>query len=640
MAELEPAPLPDDFCLARTAPLTANDLLEAGPVLIVCLNLTRHHVPLRAVTFALDVTLPVRDENGDIQDGAVAGETGSVAGDRARAIENYKAFQRLFRLVARFGGGRVRLPDLRHVVAGTNGEPDRYERTPFLWLADIEITEGAEFIIDGLLMVPTGGLTEPWFRDIDNEKRYPKDTCVTFASGIEQAAISGTGVVDGNARGNIATVPLEWIQPTQNGAINWSSTKTAQCRCHGIVWGEAGGDPRVPPRYVRITGITSRDHLRSCFVGALTNVYLANVSGGDSWTDHIYYFAEGDRSAFARTHNTGTGAVNLDCFGFWRGGALNLADGYVHGLTARDLEPNPTGTQINTNPENTEGRPYAARRLQTIVGPRPFKIGGGVRGLLVTADLARLESVVGVGGRGFEVEGEVFHSGAPDLYYTTENAAPSASGRPCRIVSVGQPYKHIYPRGCRASLRVHRLPGKTVLFENPRGRPVYDLDLRFTVDYHPATTGTADLVTLNETAERVRIHVEAWERAVAGGGPKRFVVVADTHAAGNGKTDTPPAPYLEAPTAPARGVHGVEVSGRVHTDRGVAWTAFVTHDSNGVESPDESPAVSGLVARSLQVVATDGLVSTAPARWRHEQVTYGVAATASGPSPITVPARQ
>ncbi len=266
-----------------------------------------------------------------------------------------------------------------------------------------------------------------------------------------------------------------------------------------------------------------------------------------------------------------------------------------------------------------------------------------MRGLLVTADLARLESVVGLGGRGFEVEGEVFHNGAPDLYYTTENAAPSASGTPCRIVSVGQPYVHVYPRGCRANLRVHRLPGKTVLFENPPGRPVYDLDLRFTVDYHPETTTEGDLVRFNETAERVRVHVEAWERAVAGGGPGRVVVVAGTHAAGTGKTDTPPAPYLEAPTPRALGVHGVEVSGRVHTGRTAPWAAFV-ETVDGEEVRDETPTVSGLVARGLTVVdpGTYTLEQAEAAEqlrlWQHDRPSATSPTTPSLP-PTTRPAR-
>jgi|GEM_PF-6672135 len=70
---MEP-PVEDLVCADRTEPLTVNDLLEAAPILIVCLNATRRHVPLRAVTFAIDATLPVRDDNDDLHDGVEPGE--------------------------------------------------------------------------------------------------------------------------------------------------------------------------------------------------------------------------------------------------------------------------------------------------------------------------------------------------------------------------------------------------------------------------------------------------------------------------------------------------------------------------------------------------------------------------------------
>ncbi len=608
---------------------------------------------------ALSVEIPVgRTANGDDFAPMIAGPvydetdiscgTVDYAATIARSQQNWFALHRSMDLVSRSGGGKVLIPDVRDGAG---------ERIPFFWLGDIRIPEGVELVIDGLLKIPAGGLYEQytgangssikgWFRLVPgnntSEKIYHRNSRVGFASGIRFAAISGSGIVDGNAvafapdgtpdptRGNVGHPHFHpaWLNGkdydpnSTSGPTSLQSAGPASIQAFGVYWGlpEDGGPP---PRLVRITGITVRNTLGSCFVGALANVQLSGVRAEDSLADHAFYFSDGDNVLLSRGLDTGTNAVDLHAAGYWRGGALNIGDAHVLGFTVSDVRENPasqfTFDYVDAD-MNTATRSYTARRLEVVLGPRPYKLGGSVLGLLVYADLLLLDAVVQLRGPGFTVHGDVYHTGAPNTYRQVTRSGQIVDD-PTRLVGIGPRYLHRIAAGCEVRLGAHRLPGKTLLFDND-GHEFDGLGLSFAVDYHPETTGSGDLALVYRTGHDLRLHVSAPERAPAGGGPGALIVFDQTDALAL-PPGTPSADgKLIGPLPPARGVHGVVVSGRVHTERATAWCRV-----------DAAAIVSGLVARGLTVV---GAASTTPdaALWRHEQTVYLVPGGGTRPSPL------
>jgi|GEM_PF-3192526 len=558
-----------------------------------------------------------------------------------RARENWRAIHRSMDLVSQNGGGKVLIPDVR------DGQGNR---VPFFWLGDIRIPEGVELVIDGLLKVPDGGLTDiPFFVDPDLEPNpdvpenrvQPKHTYVGFGwngagtpedpfTPIRFAAISGSGIIDGNAiafdangdpdptaaaagRGNVGhpEFPSAWLNGDPfdvNDPDSWNDGPAQGITCCGVRWaggkGGAGG-PKPAPAFVRITGITVRNTLRSCFVGNLARVHLSGVRAENALTDHLYYFSPASEVDGARTAEVGANASDLHGSGYYWGGALILADAHVHGLTVTDIRPNPTASFTFTVPAGTFS--YATRNLGAVVAPRHYRTTGSVTGLAVHADLvaratdAGLASVVAVRGVGFRVEGVVYHTGNPD----TADPADSTT----TLVQIGAPYLHRVATGGAVRLAAHRLPGKTRLFRND-GQEFDGLDLHFAVDYHPATVQSDSLVILTRSGQGLRLHVDAPERAPAGGGPAGLLRIRQTTALAVGEGDLAPETDTVGPLPPARGFHDVTVSGRVQN--GAAWCDIIEGDD---------ALVSGLVARDLTVVDVAGGTPDAE-RWTHDRVTY------------------
>ncbi len=589
---------------------------------------------------ALSVEIPVGDEP-PMRAGAVYSDTDCTmvheADTIARAQENWRAIHRSMNLVSKNGGGKVLVPDVR------DGDGNRI---PFFWVGDIRIPEGVELVIDGLLMVPDGGLTDNTaFDEVYGDPSSPnvkhKHTCVGFGwngpasnpTPIRFAAISGSGIIDGNAvafdangdpdptaatllgRGNVgrADFPSVWLNGSSYNPATGANQDSgpAGVTCCGVRWGGSKGDgganvSKPAPLFVRITGISVRNTLRSCFVGALVGVHLSGVRAENALTDHLYYFADADNDDQARTANTGANALDLHGRGYYWGGALIVADAHVHGVTITDVAPNPAD-QFTFAGVGGVQTPYATRKLASVVGPRHYKTTGSVTGLAVHADLvaAGLSSVVGLRGTGFHVDGSVYHTGAADVAATSDV--------PTTLVGLGQPYLHRIATGGVVRLSAHRLPGKTRLFHNlfhNNDREFAGLDLRFAVDYHPETTEQASLVVLSRSGQGLRLHVDAPERAPAGGGPGALVEVGQTTALAVAEGSLAPGTETLGPLPPALGIHDVTVSGRVQNE--AAWCSF---------AEGSAATVSRLVARDL-TVAEPATGTPAAARWHHERVVY------------------
>jgi|GEM_PF-3984347 len=140
---LLPVEIQPEVCTVPEGALTANDVLAAA-VLSTQVGGGSRTTALRAFAFALDVTLPVT-RGAVTYCGVIPGETGSVEGDRRRAVHNHQAMQRLVELVSEHGGGRVRVRDLRFdTLAPTPEVPWQSNRKPVLWLGPLGITEGVE----------------------------------------------------------------------------------------------------------------------------------------------------------------------------------------------------------------------------------------------------------------------------------------------------------------------------------------------------------------------------------------------------------------------------------------------------------------------------------------------------------------
>ncbi len=202
-------------------PVDARDLVE-GTAFFRTVTGSATGVRLRDVDGALSVELSV-----DGQPGAIFATTPTQEADVVFCLASAQAIQRSIDLVSSKGGGKVRIPPVYDGVTGN--------LRPFMYFGPLVIKNGVELVVDGLLKV-CGAL------DADRPPGGPygtmdKRTTVRFGSDIAYGALTGRGVIDGNARANNAAI------------AGWAAQGPALIgQCAGVTW--SAEKDELPPRFV------------------------------------------------------------------------------------------------------------------------------------------------------------------------------------------------------------------------------------------------------------------------------------------------------------------------------------------------------------------------------------------------------
>ena len=446
----------------------------------------------------------------DGQPGVEAAEADGGSAENTRADANVEALNRALEHAASRGGG-VFLPT-RRAPSG--------EIVPYPYRGSIVLPEGGR-LIGGRIRIPDGALYSSDY----------KHNAVRFADGIAYAEIRGIEI-DGNASNN----DTEYVE----GQISSGGARISGL-FEGIYFGPASfesGGQVTPPYHVHIADVHVHDVFGSCVVGSGTRVTGHDWVLGNSHTDHLVYFADGETGSPEGVFREDNSVVRgVTGYGFWRGTAFDVTGATITGVVVHSVVANPNVGKV--------------QNLSTIVGCRSYKAPSVITGLRADVDFNLLDSITSVGHGHHLVEGVVRHVGAPDL----------AAGRNFALVGEqgGLDYYGRHREAHEVRLRVHDAPGGIDFVFVGQNTTRTAPRLQFFVRFHPSATKQQRAVKFQNGVRPLDLDLDT-ENAPAGGGLIQLI-------SANRAVTTPLV------------INDVVVRGRFEVDRGL-FKDFQSNDPN------------------------------------------------------------